>query len=115
MSELHALAADVIAFRDERDWKQFHNPKDVALSLVLEASELLEIFQWTPPDGVEARAADQREQVSEELADVLYYTLLLAHDQGIDLATALRAKLRVNAQKYPVAKARGRSDKYTEL
>ncbi|HYF17277.1 MAG TPA: MazG-like family protein [Ramlibacter sp.] len=115
MSDLRALAADVIAFRDERDWKQFHNTKDVALSLLLESSELLEIFQWTPPEKVGDRARDQRERISEELADVLYYTLLLAHDQGIDLAAALRAKLQANAAKYPVEKARGRSDKYTEL
>jgi dCTP diphosphatase len=115
MSDLASLTAHVVAFRDERDWKQFHNAKDVSLSLLLEASELLELFQWKQADEI-ARVADaSKDRVAEELADVLYYTLLLSHDLGIDVAEALRAKLEVNARKYPVDKARGSNKKYTEL
>lgn len=115
MSDLASLTANVVSFRDERDWKQFHNAKDVSLSLLLEASELLELFQWKQADEI-ARVADaNKDRVAEELADVLYYTLLLAHDLGINVAEALRAKLEVNASKYPVDKARGNNKKYTEL
>lgn len=115
MSELATLAAEVIAFRDERDWKQFHNAKDVSLSLLLEAAELLELFQWKQGEQVNRVASDHKARVAEELADVFNYTLLMAHDLQIDLAGALRAKLKVNAQKYPVDKARGSSRKYSEL
>ena len=115
MSQLQTLAAEVIAFRDERDWKQFHNPKDVALSLLLEASELLELFQWKQGAQVEEVASKQKARVAEELADVFNYTLLLAQDLGIDLEQALRDKLASNAVKYPADKARGTSRKYTEL
>lgn len=115
MNELGSLAAEIAAFRDERDWKQFHNPKDVALSLVLEAAELLEIFQWKQEDAVQRAAVEQKDRIAEELADVFYYALLLAHDQRIDLVEALRAKLKVNGLKYPIEKARGSSKKYTEL
>jgi NTP pyrophosphatase (non-canonical NTP hydrolase) len=115
MSQLQTLAAEVIAFRDERDWKQFHNPKDVALSLLLEASELLELFQWKQGAEVDEVASKQKARVAEELADVFNYTLLLAQDLGIDLEQALRDKLASNAAKYPADKARGTSRKYTEL
>ncbi|MBI5276337.1 MAG: nucleotide pyrophosphohydrolase [Burkholderiales bacterium] len=115
MSELHALADEVIAFRDERDWKQFHNPKDVAISLLLEASELVELFQWKQGDEIAQVVAGDKARVAEELADVFYYTLLMSRDLGIDLAEALRSKLVSNAQKYPADKAKGKSSKYTEL
>ena len=115
MSDLASLTAHVVAFRDERDWKQFHNAKDVSLSLLLEASELLELFQWKQADEVVRVADASKDRVAEELADVLYYTLLLSHDLGINLGEALRAKLEVNARKYPVDKAKGSNKKYTEL
>ena len=115
MSDLSTLACAVIAFRDERDWKQFHNPKDVALSLVLESSELLEIFQWKREAEMTEAVASAKERIANELADVFYYTLLLSHDLGIDLAQALRDKLKINEAKYPADKARGNNRKYTDL
>lgn len=109
---LAALTQDVIAFRDARDWKKFHDAKDVAVSLSLEASEYLELFQWKTTAEC---AKIPKPLLADELADVLYWVLLAAHDQGIDPASALRAKLQSNAAKYPIAKARGSSAKYTEL
>ena len=115
MNELERLTAAVVQFRDERDWKQFHNPKDVALSLLLEAGEVLEIFQWKDAREVAEAAQARKDDLADELADVLCYTLLMAHDLGIDLSAALAAKLRKNALKYPVDKSRGSSSKYTEI
>jgi dCTP diphosphatase len=115
MADLEQLTRSVLNFRDERDWQQFHNPKDVALSLVLEATEVLEIFQWKDAAGVQEVATQRKDDLADELADVLSYTLLLADGLGIDLAAALEAKLRKNAAKYPVEKARGVSGKYTQL
>lgn len=115
MASLTDLTARIVAFRDERDWQQFHNPKDLALSLSLEAAEVLELYQWKTGAAIEAVATERRQDLADELADVLYYTLLMAHDQGIDLAAALTDKLRRNAEKYPVDKAKGSSKKYTEL
>lgn len=110
---LQALTAQVTAFRDARDWAQFHRPKDVALGLSLEAAEVLELFQWK--EGAEAQAVYASQKLEDELSDVLYWVLLMAHDAGFDLAKALEAKLAKNAIKYPVEKARGTSRKYTEL
>ena len=115
MSDLKALAKQVVAFRDERDWKQFHNPKDVALSLMLESAELLELFQWKDGKAIQETATLRSAELADELADVLYYTLLMAHDLNIDLAAALTAKLTKNAEKYPAEKAKGSNKKYTEL
>jgi dCTP diphosphatase len=115
MADLDALTKQIVTFRDERDWSQFHNPKDVALSLVLEATELLEIFQWKQGKAIAQVVQDRKHDVASELADVLYWTLLMAHDLKIDLPSALSAKLDINAAKYPVAKAKGSSKKYTEL
>jgi NTP pyrophosphatase (non-canonical NTP hydrolase) len=112
---MKSLTEHILAFRDERDWKQFHNPKDLALSLSLEAAEVLEVFQWKSGAEVDAVCHDRKADLSDELADVLYYTLLMAHDLGIDLESALLAKLAKNAEKYPIEKARGSSKKYTEL
>nr|WP_320134007.1 nucleotide pyrophosphohydrolase [uncultured Holophaga sp.] len=115
MSDLEALTQRVLAFRDERDWAQFHNPKDLAISLALESHEVMELFQWKGPDELESVCRERREDLADELADVLAYTLLLAHGTGIDLQEALLAKLEKNALKYPVEKARGSNRKYTEL
>lgn len=111
MADLKELTAHIVRFRDERDWKQFHDPKNVALSLTLEAAELLEIFQWTEGSAAAATAQRRRQDVADELADVLSYTLLMAHDLGIDLSAALLAKMEKNARKYPVELARGTSRK----
>lgn len=115
MKNIDELTAGIIAFRDARDWAQFHNPKDVAISLSLEAAELLEHFQWKNPEEIKKHLKTHKLEVSEELADVLYWVLLLGHDLKIDVPDALTKKLRKNAKKYPVAKAKGRHTKYTGL
>ena len=104
-------------FRDARDWKQFHNPKEVALCLSIEAAEILELFRFKSEDAVALDMKDEtrRDLLSQEMADVLYWLLMLSDHTGIDLASALERKLRINEQKYPVRLARGRNLKYTEL
>lgn len=115
MSDLEDLQKKVIEFRDARDWKQFHNPKDVAISLILEAGELLEHFQWKNDQEIKNHLQKSREDVSDELADILYWTLLLSKDLDIDIADALKNKLHKNEKKYPVEKSKGTHKKYTEL
>lgn len=102
----------VIRFRDDRDWRQFHTPKDLAISLTLEAAELLEVFQWS---GADLECRDKLERIREELADVMSCCVLMADVCGLDLDEILREKVAKNEAKYPVEKARGRADKYTEL
>ena len=102
----------VLKFRDDRDWRQFHTPKDLAVSLTLEAAELLEVFQWS---GADLECRDKLDRIREELADVLSYCVLMADVCGLDLDEILREKVAKNEAKYPVEKARGRADKYTEL
>lgn len=102
-------------FRDERDWKQFHNPKDMALSLTLEAAELLELMQWKQGEELKRHLADHREKLGDELSDVLYWVLVIARDHEIDIRRAFQEKLAKNEEKYPIAKAHGRAVKYTEL
>jgi NTP pyrophosphatase (non-canonical NTP hydrolase) len=112
---LSQLTHLLLKFRDERDWKQFHNPKDQALSLTLEAAELAELMQWRNGKDLDKHLAANRQRLGEELSDVLGWVLLLAHDQKIDLAKAFERKVKLNCQKYPVAKAKGVATKYTEL
>ena len=102
----------VLRFRDDRDWRQFHTPKDLAISLSLEAAELLEVFQWS---GTDLECRDRLGRIREELADVLSYCVLMADVCGLDLDEILNAKVDQNAAKYPVEKARGSAAKYTEL
>ena len=102
----------VIQFRDDRDWKQFHTPKDLAISMNLEAAELLELFQWS---GADLECAEKREKLREELADVLSYCILMADVCGFDLDEIMNEKVSKNEAKYPVEKARGNAAKYTEL
>lgn len=109
MSDLEALMQQWIAFRDERDWAQFHNPKDLALGLSIEAAELNELFLWKQPE--EADPA----KVREELADVFGFALLMAHHYGFDIREIVEEKLAKNAAKYPVEKSKGSNKKYTEL
>ncbi len=111
------LVRAVLAFRDERDWKQFHNPKDLAISIMLEAAELLEHFQWKTPDEVESlvATAENRRRLGEEMADVLILLVSLADAVGLDLLAAARAKLEENALKYPVERAKGSAKKYDQL
>jgi NTP pyrophosphatase (non-canonical NTP hydrolase) len=109
------LQKKIVEFRDERDWRQFHSPKNLAASISIEAAELLEVFQWTSESDVVKIVASRHGEIEAELADVMIYCLLLAHDTGIDVETAILAKLRENSEKYPAEKVRGRSTKYTEL
>lgn len=112
---LEAVRARIRAFRDARDWMQFHNPKNLATSIVIEAGELLELFQWTNMEESEALAREKRQQIADEIADVAVYVIELADNLGIDLIAAIHQKMDANALKYPVDKSRGRSTKYTEL
>ena len=96
-------------FRDDRDWKQFHNPKDLSLALSIEASELLELFLWKSPEQADVS------KVKEELADVIAYALLLADSYDLDVEQIVLDKIALNEKKYPVSKARGTAKKYTEL
>ncbi|MDR3213649.1 MAG: nucleotide pyrophosphohydrolase [Azoarcus sp.] len=111
------LTRAVLAFRDERDWAQFHGLKHLIVSLCLEAGEVLELTQWKSDAEVEALPRDTagREALADECADVLAYLLLAADKANIDLGTALRHKLAKNALKYPVEKSRGRREKYSQL
>lgn len=102
----------VIKFRDDRDWKQFHTPKDLAISMSLEAAELLELFQWS---GADLECEGKRDKLREELADVLSYCILMADVCGLDLDEIMNEKVSKNEAKYPVEKARGSAAKYTEL
>ncbi|MGI5843804.1 MAG: nucleotide pyrophosphohydrolase [Candidatus Xenobium sp.] len=111
-----ALREEVLAFRDARDWAQFHQPKDLALALSIEAAEVLELFRFK--SDAEVRAQVEKRDVTDlghELADVLYWVLLLSHETGIDLAQAMEEKLAFNARRYPVELSRGRKEKYTIL
>ncbi len=102
-------------FRDERDWMQFHDPKNLAVSISIEAAELLEHFQWKDKAQVEKHIADNLGSVADEIADVAMYLFELADNLGIDLKSAMLAKLTKNEEKYPVEKARGVATKYTKL
>ena len=102
----------VLNFRDDRNWRQFHTPKDLAISMNLEAAELLEIFQWS---GTDVECRDKLDKVREELADVLSYCILMADVCGLDLDEIMNAKIDRNEAKYPVELARGSAAKYTEL
>lgn len=103
---------EINRFRDERHWRQFHNPKDLAISISLEASELLELFQWKTSEEV---VGVKSEQLQEELADILIYAAMLADDLGFDFDEIVMKKLEKNSRKYPVEKSIDRKDKYTEL
>jgi dCTP diphosphatase len=113
-SEIESLTEKIIKYRDDRDWKQFHNPKDLALSLMLEAGEVAEHFQWKSKEEMEEYVKTHKEEIGEELSDCLYWVLLLSHDLGIDIIQAFHRKMEINEKKYPVDKAKGKHDKYTK-
>ena len=115
MNEIKELTDRIKRFRDERNWLQFHNHKDVALSLVLEAAEVLEHFQWKSPEEVVTHGKDLKDEISDELADVAIYLFELADNLEIDLAEAIKKKLEKNAEKYPAEKVWGRHTKYNKL
>lgn len=113
--ELQELTQQIKAFRDERDWKQYHHPKDLAMALSIEAAEVLEIFRFKSPAQVDSELPALKARLGPELADCLFFILLMAHDCGIDIKTALHDKMDENARKYPVELCRGKNLKYTEL
>ena len=102
----------ILKFRDDRNWKQFHSPKDLAISISLEASELLEVFQWS---GEDISSEGKLDKIREELADVLNYCILMADACGLDTDEIILDKIKVNEEKYPVSEAYGRKDQYYEL
>ncbi len=112
---LEDLQREIRIFCTDREWAQFHNIKDLSISLSLEAAELLEHTQWKNEQQLEDHLAKSKSDVADEVADVLYWTLLIANKLDIDLAEAFQRKMAINEKKYPIAKARGSSKKYTEL
>lgn len=106
------LLRKIIAFRDERNWKQFHTPKDLSISLCLEAAELLECFQWSGPD---LQVEGKLEQMKEELADVFIYAILMTSSLNLNIGTIIQDKLAQNGDKYPVVKSYGNAKKYSEF
>lgn len=105
----------LLEFRKQRDWEQFHTPKDIAISLSIEAAELLEWFQWRQTEEVtQMLASDKREALEDEIADVAVYLSYLCHDLKIDLDEVIRRKMQKNAEKYPTDKVKGRADKYSD-
>ena len=115
--DVKKLVQLVAEFRDKRDWKQFHNPKDLAISISIEAGELLELFQWKNETEAKAILADpaKRKRVEEELADIMIFCLSMSDATGIDIEEAVMKKLEQNEKKYPIEKAKGSAKKYTEL
>ncbi|MDB5324766.1 MAG: nucleotide pyrophosphohydrolase [Phycisphaerales bacterium] len=110
---LAQLTELLLKFRRDRDWEQFHTAKDQMLSLTLEAAEVLELAQWREGDALDQHLLQSKEALGDELADVLNWVLLIAHDQKINIADAMVKKIAKNAIKYPIAEAKGRADKYT--
>ena len=109
MSQVEKITSEIIKFRDERDWEQFHNGKDLALALSIEAAELNQLFLWKNAEDVDIK------KVKDELADVLNYSLLLAHTYGFDVEKIILDKIKRNAEKYPIEKSKGNAKKYDEL
>ncbi len=113
--DIKELQEKIIKFRDARDWKQFHNPKDLAISMLLESAEVLEHFQWKNAEEMAEHLAKNRNDVADELADVFYWILLMSHDLNIDLVKAVNRKMKENEKKYPVRKSKGSHKKYNQL
>ena len=109
MSEINKITEALLSFRNERDWEQFHNPKDLAIALSIEANELLELFLWKKPEDANL------EKVKEELADVFAYAFLIAEKYNLNVEEIVLDKIKKNGEKYPVDKAKGKSDKYDQL
>ena len=112
MGEINDIVKEINKFRDDRNWRQFHNEKDLSLSITLEAAELLELFQWKTSDEV---VETNRERLAEEIADVLIYSYMLADNLNFDINNIIRKKLVKNAEKYPIAKSKDNKIKYNEM
>ena len=109
MSDFKKITDLLIKFRDDREWKQFHNSKDLALAISIEASELNELFLWKSNEDV------NKEKLKEELADVFSFGLLLAEKHGLDVSTIIKDKIKLNGEKYPIEKSKGSAKKYNQL
>jgi NTP pyrophosphatase (non-canonical NTP hydrolase) len=109
MKEIEEIINELVKFRNERDWEQFHNSKDLALAINIEAAELLELFLWKNADDAD------KEKVKEELADIFAFAFLLANKYGLDVKQIILEKIKLNAEKYPVSKSKGTAKKYDEL
>ncbi len=109
MKQTEEITQKLIKFRDEREWEQFHNSKDLALAIAVEAGEMLELFLWKKPEDVNT------EKLKEELADILSFAFLLAQKHGLDIEEIITQKMIKNAEKYPIDKSKGTAKKYTEL
>lgn len=109
---MEKIIHEIERFREERDWKKFHNEKDLAISISLEANELLELFQWKQPEEVVEK---NRERIKEELADVLTYAVMMASNLGLDIEKIMLEKLTKNREKYPIELSKGNNKKYTEF
>jgi len=109
MNDISQLTQALLQFRNEREWEQFHNPKDLALAISVEAGELLELFLWKNPEDA------NKEKVKEELADILAFSFLLAEKYGFDVKEIVLEKIAKNAEKYPIEKAKGTAKKYNEF
>lgn len=114
-SVIQNLTESVLKFRDERDWKQFHNPKDSAIALASEAIEVLDELKWKNEKEIEEYLEHEKHNIAHELSDVMFWVLLLAHDLDIDLEKSFTEKMKLNEKKYPVDKAKGKHTKYTKL
>ncbi|MGB0743298.1 MAG: nucleotide pyrophosphohydrolase [Opitutales bacterium] len=114
---LQQIKDKVLAFAKERDWEQFHSPKNLSMAIAAEAAELMEHFLWSSPEKSQTDMEEEklRAKVEEELADIFIFAIEFANVTGIDLSATIEEKMKRNAEKYPVEKARGRSDKYTDL
>jgi NTP pyrophosphatase (non-canonical NTP hydrolase) len=115
MNRLEQLAEQLRQFVHERDWDQFHSPKNLAMALTVEAAELQELFQWLTEEQSKRPAPETLDAVKDELADVFLYTLRMAQVLGVDILEAAEAKMVKNVRKYPVEKARGNAKKYDRL
>jgi len=115
MSEIREITEKIKKFRDDRDWMQFHDPKNMAVSIILEASELLEHFQWKTTEEVEQYIKENRAEIKDEIADTALYLFELADNLGINLIEAIEEKIKKNEMKYPVEKSKGRHTKYNKL
>lgn len=115
MNDVKQMTDKIKKFRDDRDWMQFHDPKNMAVSIILEASELLEHFQWKTTEEVERYSKQNLSEIKEEIADIALYLFELADNLGIDLIEAMGQKLKKNEMKYPVEKAKGKHTKYNKL
>lgn len=112
---MSTLTKQIRTFTEERDWQQFHSPKNLAMALSVEASEIVEIFQWLTQEQSRTLNEAQKNHLEEEIGDVMIYLTNLADKFGIDPVDAAKKKMKLNADKYPVEKSRGKADKYSEI